>query len=169
MTEISNRICFVFMVSVMALLTSSPAYAKSPAITPDTVAALPDVKFETRKIQLGGQIITIEIADTDAKRERGLMFRESLPDGHGMLFVFEDERKLSFWMKNTLIPLSIGYFDKNRRLNEVHEMVPAVLGERELKTYSSRLPAMYALEMPKGWYSKHRIKSGTAFTFVRKP
>lgn len=158
----------IFILTVL-FVSLAGGSANAKATQPKVGARDAGISFETKRIKLGNQIIEAEIADTDAKREHGLMFRESLPDNHGMLFIFDEERKLSFWMKNTLIPLSIGYFSKDRRLNEIHEMVPAVLGEREIKTYPSSLPAMYALEMPKGWYSKHRIKSGTTFSFVRKP
>lgn len=125
-----------------------------------------EITFEKRQIRLGGKTVTVEIADTDEKRARGLMFRESLLKDHGMLFIFDSERELSFWMKNTLIPLSIGYFDKDKKLLEVQEMSPAIIGEMFPRTYKSRKPAMYALEMEKGWFSKNGIKEGTTFSFV---
>ncbi len=123
-------------------------------------------KFQKRKIQLGKKTILVEIADSYEKRQHGLMFRESLPEDQGMLFIFEDEQPLSFWMKNTLIPLSIGYFDKNKKLIEVLEMVPALAGEAQPRSYPGKRPAMYALEMNKGWFSRNKIEPGTTFDFV---
>lgn len=122
-------------------------------------------KFANQTIRFGGKTLTVEIADTMEKRAHGLMFREKLAGDHGMLFIFEGEEPLSFWMKNTLIPLSIGYFDKDKKLIEVHEMVPAVAGEALPKSYPSSKPAMYALEMPRGWFSKNKITSGAKFEF----
>jgi uncharacterized membrane protein (UPF0127 family) len=69
-------------------------------------------------------------------------------------------------MKNTLIPLSIGYFDKNKKLIEVLEMVPALAGEAQPRSYPGKRPAMYALEMNKGWFSRNKIEPGTTFDFV---
>lgn len=124
--------------------------------------------FEKRQIMLGGKTLTVEIADDHEKRQRGLMFRKSLPADDGMLFIFDSEQPLSFWMMNTLIPLSIGYFTADQKLIETREMVPAVLGEAQPKTYPSSRPAKYALEMPKGWFKHNGVKPGAAFTFVGK-
>jgi len=138
-----------------------------PAVVEAETGAVGDtVVFEKRQLRIGGKIITVEIADTPSKQARGLMFRKSLPKDHGMLFVFESERELSFWMKNTLIPLSIGFFDKERKLLEVQEMSPAIAGELYPRTYKSSKPAMYALEMEKGWFSRNGIKEGATFSFV---
>lgn len=146
-----------------------PTPARQPDQPPAQDPTRESVGFEKKQIRIGDRLITVEVADTDARREQGLMFRTELPDDRGMLFVFEDTRQLSFWMKNTLIPLSIGYFDRNKKLLETYEMVLAVIGEREIKTYPSRSPAMYALEMPKGWFARHGIHPGTVFSFVGKP
>ena len=126
------------------------------------------LEFAKRTIKVGGQVVQAEIADSDEKRERGLMFREKLQDGHGMLFVFESEQPLAFWMKNTLIPLSIGYFGANKKLIDIQEMTPAVAGEARPKTYPSSGPAMYALEMPKGWFHKKGLKIGVTLNLENK-
>ena len=127
-----------------------------------------EIKFEIRKIELAGHILTVEVADSDEKREHGLMNRTSLANDHGMLFIFDSEIILRFWMKSTLIPLSIGYFDQKKILLETHEMKPLVIGEREPTTYPSHRPALYALEMSRQWFLHHRIKAGSSFTFVGK-
>jgi uncharacterized membrane protein (UPF0127 family) len=122
--------------------------------------------FRRSKIRLAERQITVELADTPELRERGLMFRNELPENQGMLFVFESEQRLSFWMLNTLIPLSIGYFDRNKVLLEVYEMEPMASRTAIPKTYPSQRPALYALEMPKGWYFRHGVKPGAKFEFL---
>jgi uncharacterized protein len=128
-----------------------------------------EFRFPKGTIRLGGKTIEVEYANTPALRERGLMFRQNLPEDHGMLFIFAEEQPLAFWMKNTLIPLSIGYFDRNRKLVDVQEMVPAAIGDRLPPSYPSRAPAMFALEMPKGWFKRNKIDLGATFSFVKGP
>jgi uncharacterized membrane protein (UPF0127 family) len=99
--------------------------------------------------------VLAEIARTGTERETGLMFRESLADGEGMLFVFERDEMLSFWMKNTLIPLSIAYISYNGRILEIHDMKP-----RDLSPVRSSRSARYALEVPRGWFERAGVKPG---------
>ncbi len=117
-----------------------------------------EIHFSKKKIKLGGQTLTVEIADTQEKSAQGLMHRKDLPEGTGMLFVFPDEQTRSFWMKNTYIPLAIGYFNAKKELIDIQEMEPSA-GEiqKEFPTYTSKGPAQYALEVPKGWFKKHKI------------
>lgn len=118
-----------------------------------------DVTFSKRWLQIGNEKIRVEIADTEEKTARGLMFRKSLPDGEGMLFVFPDEQVRSFWMKNTFIPLDIGYFDREKKLIDIQQMEPVKTElQVEITTYPSKGPAMYALEVPKGWFSRKKIR-----------
>jgi uncharacterized membrane protein (UPF0127 family) len=124
------------------------------------------ISFEKKKIKIGTKIITAEIADTNARREHGLMFRERLLNDAGMLFIFPYPQRVSFWMKNTLIPLSIGYFGEDQVLREIHEMTPAVMGEKMPRTYPSEVDILYALEMPKEWFKHNGIKPGARFSFV---
>jgi hypothetical protein len=105
--------------------------------------------------------VNAEIADTPALREKGLMFREFLNESEGMLFVFEKEIDLNFWMKNTLIPLDIAYIDKNGIINEIYSMKPLDVSI----IYNSIKPAMYALEVNSGWFSRHKIKTGSKIEF----
>jgi len=100
-------------------------------------------------VVIGGERFSVEIADTSEKQALGLMYRDSLPADHGMLFVFQDEQPRSFWMKNTRIPLDILFFDKSLKL------VSASLDARPCRvrrcpTYPSVLPAMYVLELNAG-------------------
>jgi uncharacterized protein len=125
-------------------------------------------EFGIRKIKIGSQILEVEIADNDFKRSLGLMNRKTLNEGKGMLFVFDQEQPLSFWMKNTLIPLSIGYFGSDKKLYQVLDMKPASPLELRPPSYPSSRPGQYALEVPVGWFKKHKIKPGIAFSFVEE-
>ncbi|MBV2168102.1 MAG: DUF192 domain-containing protein [Bdellovibrio sp.] len=123
-------------------------------------------EFKTRKIKLGPKTLVVEIAETPAQHERGLMFRESLGPDEGMLFIFKNEETRFFWMKNTLIDLSIGYFDKSGTLVDIQEMKSGKgIPEPQLASYPSAKPAKYALEMNKGWFDKNRIKIGSRLKF----
>lgn len=118
------------------------------------------------QIQLGNEILTVEIADTPGTRARGLMGREKLAEGHGMLFIYEDAQRLTFWMKDTLIPLSIAFFDADKICVNILDMDPPI-GEPLIK-YRSTTPARYALEVSQGWFEKHGIVRGTKFSFLVK-
>jgi uncharacterized membrane protein (UPF0127 family) len=144
----------------LVILASSPAFAAMSDPKPMT--------FAKDKIILGGKIIEVEIAANELEREHGLMYREELPDSVGMLFIFNGEQVLNFWMKNTFIDLSIGYFNQSRTLVDIQEMqkMNSVMSEN-LPTYPSAKPAKYALEMNKGWFKKNKIKLGSRFEFYK--
>jgi len=128
-----------------------------------------EVGFDKRQIVLGQVKLEVEIADTDERRSQGLMYRQKMTNDCGMLFIFSKEKPLSFWMKNTFIPLSIGFFDKNRKLIEVQEMKPMKsLMEKQAPLYQSRKPAKYALEVNQGWFKKHKITMGTKWEWVKQ-
>lgn len=114
----------------------------------------------TARITVGGHPVTVEIADDEAKRQRGLMHRESLPEDHGMLFVYERERELSFWMRNTLIALDVAFIDRSGRIVDIQQMEPMTD-----ETHSSRAPALYALELRQGWFEDHGVKVGDRVEF----
>lgn len=127
-----------------------------------------EVRFEKEKIRLNGKTLTVEIAKTQAQHERGLMFRKSLPENEGMLFIFDDEDFRYFWMKNTYIDLSIGYFDKDKTLVDIQEMRATSVMEARPPSYPSAKPAKYALEMTKAWFAKNKVKPGQKFEFVNR-
>ena len=116
-------------------------------------------KFETQLLTIEGRAgpvtISAEIARSDAQRAQGLMFRQELEDGHGMLFIFERDQMLSFWMKNTFIPLSIAYISYDGRILEIHDMEP-----EDLTPVRSSRSARYALEVPQGWFDRVGIGIG---------
>ena len=116
-------------------------------------------KFEKREFTIegrGGVVrVTAEIARTDAQRQQGLMHRKELKDGEGMLFIFERDQILTFWMKNTLVPLSIAYIASDGRIVEIYDMQPG-----NLDPVRSSRSVRYALEVPQGWFSRTGLGPG---------
>jgi uncharacterized membrane protein (UPF0127 family) len=116
-------------------------------------------------VELGGQRYDVEIADDDAERARGLMFRDSLAAGHGMLFVHEREEPQSYWMKNTRIPLDILYFDDARTLvSQQRDVPPCSLGDA-CPPYPSDAPARYVLELNAGEAARLGLRDGAEVTY----
>ena len=128
-----------------------------------------DKLFEKANFKLGATKFAAYIADDEQKRAQGLMYIEKLPENTGMLFVFEQEQPLHFWMKNTLIPLSIGFFSSKGKLVDQQEMKPGSVMSLDVPTYKSRLDGMFALEMSAGWFAKHKVKDGTQLELISKP
>lgn len=110
-------------------------------------------------VEVKGQRFGVEIADDDAERERGLMFRDALAADRGMLFVFTREEPLSFWMKNTRIPLDILYFDGSRRFVSMAQGVPPCTMD-PCRSYPSAGPARYVLELKAGVGKSLRMRVG---------
>lgn len=106
-------------------------------------------------LQIGNHSIRAEIANTPESRTSGLMFRRQLADSSGMIFVFPQPRRVSMWMKNTLIPLSVAFIDAQGRIVNIEEMQP-----HSEQTHSSDGKATYALEMNQGWFKKRGIRKG---------
>ncbi len=109
----------------------------------------------TVKMSIGKNTYVLEVADTVAAQERGLMERDSMPANHGMIFVFPKERMREFWMKNTRFPLDIIFLDAGGRIVSAAQMKPY-----DLNTTSSVKPAKYAIELNKGEAEKSGVKVG---------
>ncbi len=125
-----------------------------------TRRALPSVVFEPD----GGAPaeVTVEIADTPAAIQRGLMYREHLPPDHGMLFIFRDEQIRTFWMKNTLIPLDMIFISSDR-------LVAGIVENAEPRTTTPRrvdAPSQYVVEVNGGWARARGVEVGTPVRFV---
>jgi uncharacterized protein len=106
-------------------------------------------------LTLKGKTVKVEVVQTEEEKARGLMFRESLGKNEGMLFVYEKEEFLSFWMKNTRIPLSIAFIDATGRIVDIQDMDPF-----SLETHTSAVPAVYALEVNQGWFQRNGVTPG---------
>lgn len=99
--------------------------------------------------------VKAEVARTQEQRNRGFMERKDIPDGTGMIFVFEKDQILSFWMKNTPHPLSIAYIDSKGTIRDIFDMPPF-----SLASINSTVSVRYALEVPQGWFDRNRISRG---------
>jgi uncharacterized membrane protein (UPF0127 family) len=118
--------------------------------------------FDKKTATIGKIKIKVEVAETPQQHAQGLMFREKMGPEEGMLFIFPGEEPRSFWMKNTLIDLSIGFFTKDGILIDIQEMKSGKgVPDSMLASYVSAKPAKYALEMNKGWFDKRKVKLGT--------
>lgn len=103
----------------------------------------------------GADTVVAEVAATAEEREEGLMYRDEVPDGTGMLFVFTDNRPRAFWMANTYVALDIAYMDPSFRVVDIVAMEPLVTD-----SYPSQAPAMYGLEVRQGWFEENGIEVG---------
>lgn len=133
----------------LAVLAVALASASTPACA---APGGPRVVLES-----GGKsrVVQVELADTPAKRERGLMFRKELADGHGMLFLFDEEGEHSFWMKDTLIPLDLIFVDGAGRVTGIVARArPLTLEPR------SGGPSRTVLEVPGGWAAANGVRVG---------
>ncbi|KXK29652.1 MAG: hypothetical protein UZ01_02027 [Candidatus Brocadia sinica] len=106
-------------------------------------------------IHVAGMELEVEVAITPEDHMLGLMYRDTLEDNEGMLFIFPKEEILSFWMKDTRIPLSIAFIKANGRIVQIESMKP-----HSLDTHVSEEKVKYALEMKEGWFKAHKVKVG---------
>lgn len=109
----------------------------------------------------GADTVVAEIARTPDERGRGLSNRDHLAAGSGMIFVFDDEEVRSFWMQDTFIPLDIAYLDANARIIDIQQMEPETT-----RMHTSSGPAMFALEVPQGWFAEMEIAVGAQAEIV---
>jgi len=107
-------------------------------------------------LRIGNVPLKAQVVITESEQRKGLMHRDSLPEDHGMLFPYTSPRSLSFWMANTKLPLSIGFFDSGGVLREIHHMVPF----DTTPTRSSRSDLQFALEMNRGWFAQNDLYPG---------
>jgi|SRR3989344_3935547 len=115
--------------------------------------------------------LNVDIADDENERNNGLMFREKLAENNGMLFVFDDEEQVSFWMKNTLIPLDIIFINKNLEIVNIRAAVPC---EKDpCKIYESEKPVKFVIEVNAGFAAKNSIDVGDKLIpnnkYINKP
>ncbi|WP_269525995.1 DUF192 domain-containing protein [Coraliomargarita parva] len=130
------------------------------ACKPDTpVSAAPKSSDHYFEIQLGEHPIQLQLATNDPERTKGLMYRDELKPDHGMLFIFKDASQRAFWMRNTRIPLDIGYFDTEGRLMEIHALYPYDETSVPSRSHSIQL----VLEMNRGWFKAHEVHPGDRF------
>ncbi|MBV8625864.1 MAG: DUF192 domain-containing protein [Herbaspirillum sp.] len=141
-----SRLILRTAAALLTLGCIASASAQTPAVR----------KFPTTQLNIGIHLIKAEVAQTEAEREQGLMFREKMADNEGMLFLFGAPAGVCMWMKNTLIPLSVAFMDEKGVIINIEEMK-----EQTLDSHCAKRGAVYALEMNKGWFKQKNIKPGT--------
>ena len=134
--------------AILRVLALGLALAAAPS-------SLADTAMRTTQLKIGKHTLRAEIAENDAQRTRGLMFREKMPADQGMVFIFEEPAYQSMWMKNTLIPLSVAFVDRDGVILNIRDMQP-----QTLDSHMSAGPALYAIETNKGWFAERGIKPG---------
>lgn len=140
-----TRIALALACCVLAPLSSAPAWAQ------DQAQHLP-----TTTLGAGMYNIKAEVARSEQEHEIGLMFRTSMGNNEGMIFVFERAGQQCFWMKNTLIPLAVAFIADDGTVVNVDEMKA-----QTLDPHCSTKPVRFVLEMNTGWFTKHGVKAGS--------
>ncbi|MBA4143786.1 MAG: DUF192 domain-containing protein [Nitrosospira sp.] len=119
------------------------------------LSASATAEMPVRELSIADQILSVEVAHTPIARSRGLMFRQSLDENNGMLFVFPEAGRHSMWMMNTDIPLSVAFVDEKGIILNLADMMP-----RTATAHRSAGPAKYAVEMNLGWFAAKKITPG---------
>ena len=138
-----------FLLFVAALAAASLAWA--------------DAKPRMATVKVGTHALRVEVVATDEQRAKGLMHRKSLGANDGMLFIFDEPGYHSMWMKNTLIPLSVAFIDREGTILNILDMEP----HTETPNISAG-PSIYAIETNKGWFAAKKLKAGDKVTGLPK-
>jgi uncharacterized protein len=137
---------------------SRPGPVPSTAAPPEQVApSRAQPRLMTIKLWLGPKEVIAEQAVTADQVQTGMMFRKEMGEDEGMIFIFGRPQRASFWMRNTLIPLSCAYIDPAGVILEIHDMKP--LDETPIEAGSDQV--QYVLEMKQGWFERNHIMPGT--------
>ena len=126
-------------------------------------AASAHAQLPAVELAAGMHLIRAEVADSMGTRMQGLMYRKSMPQGAGMVFVFDETAAHCMWMKNTLIPLSVAFIDESGAIINIADMQP-----HSEQSHCAARPARYALEMNKGWFAQRGIKPGARLRGLEK-
>ncbi len=116
--------------------------------------------LRTIRCTIGDARLKVELAETEAQQQRGLMYRSKLGRNRGMLFVYDRSEVRSFWMKNTFIPLSIAFIDDDKEIVHITDMLP-----RTTDSHSSIRPCQYVLEVNRGWFDENDVTVGDVVQF----
>ncbi len=149
------RLPLAIALLVWSSVFTTPAHARTPAQAP----------LPTISLRIGQAKILAEVADEPQERQVGLMGREQLAEGKGMLFVFSSPQPMNFWMRDTLVPLSIAYINGAGVIREIHDLQPL----DETPAFSTFRDLVYALEVPQGWFHRNKILPGDRVTGLPSP
>ena len=161
----------VLLAGGLTLCISNASRADVPLLEEINFAAQaeeqPQSGLRQINMTIAGKRYRVEVAETPEQSEKGLMYRTSLPDNHGMLFLFEPPRVVNFWMKNTKIPLDMVFLDKGTVLHVARNVRPCLTSV--CATYSSQFPVDMVVELPAGTADKNKIIPGaTAIVNVHR-
>ena len=154
----------IFLLATAAALpTAKPAAEVGPdpraaanwASGANSASATNSANAATVLVIFGNDTVRAEVANTPATRSQGLMNRDAVPDGTGMLFVFDNEAIRSFWMRDTYVALDVAFIDANFRIVDIQQMEP-----QTSDVHDGARPAMFALEVRQGWFAEKGIEVG---------
>ena len=144
---------------VAALVLSACERSQTTAAPQSTNAAArgrPQPKLATIKLWLGPEELVSEIARTTPQLQTGMMFRTNMGENEGMIFVLPVAHRASFYMKNTIVPLTCAYLDRDGKILELHDMTP----ENETPVEASHDNIQFVLETRQGWFERHNVRTG---------
>ena len=146
--------------SVTPTVSSTPFRSTTPSMPPGPSTRSAEVdenEFHTAQIQIGTETLEVELAETPQQQAKGLRFRQTLAENDGMLFVFPAPQRVSFWMKDASIPLSIAFIQSDGKIIQIRPMQP--YDETPVPSLSDTVA--YALLVNQGWFERHGISAGT--------
>ena len=161
------------------LLAGCGRVEEPPAATPEAPRAAPNGQVAGGRggapgaptpprrsawVIFGADTVVAEVARTQDEQQRGLMYRTELADGTGMIFLWDGEEIRSLWMSNTYVDLDVAFMDAGLRVVDVLQMEAETT-----EIHSSRAPAMFALEVPRGWLAEHGVAEGSVAELVLGP
>jgi uncharacterized membrane protein (UPF0127 family) len=146
------------LAALLVFVTSALTYSHDASCQPAAAGA----SLPVTTLTAGMHRIQAEVAATDSTRSRGLMFRKELAPNHGMLFVFEQANVQCFWMRNTLLPLSIAFILDDGTITNIADMAPMTEN-----SHCSTAAVRYTLEMEQGWFTKRGITAGKKITGIQ--
>ena len=156
-----RRLLFILVLIIIAGATAAAAAQGGPS---------PDIKYKKGTLVLAQSFrrvrLNVEVADTPAARAQGLMYRRHLDENAGMLFIFEAVSRGSFWMMNTLIPLSIAFIDEDWKIVDILDMDVEPNPAHPVAFYSPAHFYRYALEVNQGFFERHRIPVGASVRYI---
>ena len=147
LSPLASRLAALALTGLLGLMAA-------PALALQGMPTAPQ-KLPTTQLGIGMHVIKAEVAQTPREHAIGLMWRPEMGANDGMLFIFPQATKQCFWMKNTLIPLSIAFVDDDGKIVNIDEMQP-----QTEDAHCSAKPVRYVLEMNKGWFAKRHIQAG---------
>ena len=140
------------LILLLATAAALPYVSPDAAVRPRSPSAS---RAATALVVFGSDTVRAEVANTAETRGQGLMYRDAVPDGTGMLFVFDREAERSFWMQNTYVALDVAFIDADFSIVDIQQMEPETT-----EIYDGTRPAMFALEVRQGWFAEKGIVVG---------